>query len=501
MVAIGRPLEWHAPREYRRSSALPHAHSTPRGHVMTRLLPFALALFAIVPHDSGRPVLADIAITHVSVVDIERGQWRRDVTVLIAGHHIVGVAPAASVSLTGVGRIIDGSGQFLIPGLWDMHVHLGDTGRRAFGTFLAAGVTSVRDMGSPTAPVAQWRDSIAAGTMLGPRIRLAGTFLESAAWRQAVLDLLPTSMVNVRADVTLRIGLRSSSDVPGALDSVQRLGADFVKVRTEPGAAAFFAVLREARRRGLDAVGHPPEHISLRDASDSGYRTIEHGFFGTPESHGGLELERLSPADRRALFERFARNRTAVTPTLVALEGSSDSEVVAFVARDRALGDASCISPADADDWLAALAINKLDSRADFDFAAQYRTLASEVHDMAAAGVPLLAGTDFGLPLELPGFSLQKELELLVRDGGLPTSAVLRAATLGAAVAMHLADSLGTISPGKVADLVLLDADPLLDIRNVRQVRAVFTGGRLTTRSELDELPGVAACRRATNAR
>jgi hypothetical protein len=464
---------------------------------MTRLLPFALALLVTGRRDVERPVLADTAITHVSVIDIERGAWRRDVTVLIAGNHIVEVAPAATVRLRGVGRIIDGHQKFLIPGLWDMHVHLGDT--RALGTFLAAGVTSVRDMGSPTAPVAAWRDSVAAGTLLGPRIRLAGTFLESAAWRQAVLDLLPTTAVDVRADVALRIGLRAFFDVPDALDSVQRLGADFVKVRTEPDAATFFAVLREARRRGLDVVGHPPTDVSLRDASDSGYRTIEHGFFGTPESDGGLELERLSPADRRELFKRFARNRTAVTPTLVALRGRPDGEVVAFVARDRALGDASCISPTMGADWLTVLAINKLDSRVDFDFAGQYRVLASEVHEMAAAGVPLLAGTDFGLPLEVGGFSLDEELELLVRDGGLTTAAALRAATLEPAVTMHLADSLGTIGPGKIADLVLLDADPLSDIRNVRQVRAVFTGGRLITRSELDELPGVAACRRATS--
>ena len=119
---------------------------------------------------------------------------------------------------------------------------------------------------------------------------------------------------------------------------------------------------------------------------------------------------------------------------------------------------------------------------------------------MSAAAVPLLAGTDFGLPLEIPGFSLLEELELLVRDGGLTTAAALRAATREPAVTMHLADSLGTIGPGKIADLVLLDADPLLDIGNVRQIRAVFTGGRLITRNALDELPGVAACRRATNA-
>jgi len=291
------------------------------------------------------------------------------------------------------------------------------------------------------------------------------------------------------------LGLRWFIDVPGALDSLQRLGADFVKVRTEPNAATFFAVLREARRRGLDVVGHPPTDVSLRDASDSGYHTIEHGFFGTPESREGLELERLSPVDRRALFERFARNRTAVTPTLISLRGHTDSEVVAFVRTDRALGDASCFSHSSGDDWLAMLELKKYDSRGDFDFASQYRVLASELHEMATAGVPLLAGTDLGLPLEVPGFSLHEELELLVHDGGLTNAAALRAATLEPAIVMHLADSLGTIGPGKIADLVLLDADPLLDIRNVRQVRAVFTAGRLMTRRELDELPGVAACR------
>ncbi|HEY2855435.1 MAG TPA: amidohydrolase family protein [Gemmatimonadaceae bacterium] len=465
---------------------------------MNRLLPFALVLLATAPRKIV-PAPPDPAITHVSVLDIERGSWRRDRTVLIAGNHIVEVAPAAAVPLKGVARIIDGHEKFLIPGLWDMHVHLDSHDRRALGTFIAAGVTSIRDMGSPEAPVVAWRDSIVAGLLLGPRIRLAGTILESAKWRQAVLDLLPASAVSVRASLALRIGLRAFFDVYDALDSVQRLHGDFVKVRTEPDAVTFFTLLREARRRGLDVVGHPPTNVSLRDASDSGYRTIEHGFFGAPETQEGSELERLSPADRRGLFERFARNGTAITPTLIALHGRPDSEVVAFVARSRALGDASCISDSVGSDWLELLKVNKIGTP--LDFGAQYRTLTSEIREMTTAGVPLLAGTDYGLPLELPGFSLLEELELLVRDGGLTTAAALRAATLEPAVVMHLADSLGTIQPGKVADLVLLDADPLVDIKNLRQLRAVFTGDRVMTRRELDELPGVAACGRETSAR
>jgi len=467
---------------------------------MTALFPFALALLAAPQRPIAAPASSDAAITHVAVLDVERGRWRRDLTVLISGKHIVEVAPAAAMPLEDVGHLIDGHQKFLIPGLWDMHAHLwASDDRRALGTFIAAGVTSIRDMGSPDAPVAAWRDSIVAGTLLGPRIRSAGTILESAKWRDAVLDLLPTSAAGVRASLALRIGLRSFFDVYDALDSVQRLRGDFVKVRTEPDAVTFFTILREARRRGLDVVGHPPTHVSLRDASDSGYRTIEHGFFGAPEGSDGFELEGLSAADRRALFERFARNRTAVTPTLVALRGRPDSAVVAFVAHNRALGDASCVSDPVTSDWLEELEINQIGAR--LDFAAQYRTLTSEIREMERAGVPLLAGTDLGLPLEVPGFSLLDELELLVRDGGLTNAEALRAATLEPAVVMHLADSLGTIERGKVADLVLLDADPLADIKNLRQVRAVFNGGRMMSRRELDELPGVAACRSDSNAR
>jgi imidazolonepropionase-like amidohydrolase len=454
----------------------------------------ALALVIVTARGIQQPESPDAAIAHVAAIDIESGTWRRDVTVLIAGNQILDVAPAATVPLRGIRRIIDGHEKFLIPGLWDMHVHLASDDRRALGMFIAAGVTSVRDMGSPDAPVAAWRDSVAAITLLGPRIRSAGTILESEAWRQAVLDLLPRSARSIRATLAPRIGLRSFFDVYNALDSLQHLRADFVKVRTEPDPATFFTLLREAHRRRLDVVGHAPTNVSLRDASDSGYRTIEHGFFRSPESRDGLELERLSSADREALFERFANNRTAITPTLVALLPSADSEVVKFVARDRALGDARCVSDSVAGDWNEMLEINKYNSP--IDFAAQYRILASEVHEMETAGVPLLAGTDVGLPLERPGFSLLNELELLVRDGGLTNAQALRTATLEPAVVMHLADSLGSIRPGKTADLVLLDADPLVDIKNLRRIRAVFTAGRMMTREQLDRLPGVAACRR-----
>src|SRR5690242_17891288 len=137
---------------------------------MTRLLSWALGLLVTVPRSVEGPTLPDIAITHVSVIDIERGDWRRDVTVLIAANHILDVAPATTVQLTGATRIIDGHQKFLIPGLWDMHVHLGTADRRALGIFLAAGVTSIRDMGSPDAPVAAWRDSIAAGTLPRPAL-------------------------------------------------------------------------------------------------------------------------------------------------------------------------------------------------------------------------------------------------------------------------------------------------------------------------------------------
>jgi imidazolonepropionase-like amidohydrolase len=440
-----------------------------------------------------------LAFTHVAVVDVAAGTVRHDQTVIVERRRIATVGASAGARVPRGARVVDATGRYMIPGLWDMHVHLGKMGSATLPVFLANGVTSVRDMGGGLRDVRAWRDSIAAGAIAGPRIRLPGPIVESARWREAVIALFREAGDEGGArGIEERIGVRTPEDARRAIDSIAALGGEFVKVRTQPDARTYLALLHAARARGLRVVGHASTHVPLADASDSGMLSIEHGFHGVVDGRGGMELDRMPPADRRALFERFARNRTAVTPTLVAQHGYrlTPDDVVQRVIDD-SLGRVEprrrYVSRALAARWLGQIALKRHEGP--FDWTANYASRLRDLREMDAAGVPILAGTDAGVPLVFAGFGLHDELELLVRDGGLTAAEALRAATLTPAATMGTADSLGAIAPGMLADLLLLDGDPLRDIRRTRDVWAVVANGRLHVRSELDAL--LAGARRA----
>ena len=465
-----------------------------RAHIAVRIFLNVLAIASC--RASQQPTLA---ITHASVIDVERGLVVPDQTVTVAGTRIISVRPSSSARVPAGVHTVDARGGFLMPGLWDMHAHLDITERESLGAFLAAGVTGVRDMGSNAATLRGWRDNIAIGRMAGPRMRMAGTILESAGWLRGLLQILDDfASEETKARIAARIGVSTPDDAAHAVDSVVALGGDFIKVRTEPNAPTLFAILRAAKAHGLRVSGHAPTHVPLGVASDSGFASFEHSFFGVMDSRGGLELDSVKPDDRKALFQRFRRNGTMVTPTLVTMQSYRllpDSVVRATMTRMFAEGTAapSCLSPRLRAHWREQMDLKRFEGSVDWK--ADERSRMRDLREMHAEGVAMLAGTDAGVVLLIPGFSLQDELSALVTDAGLTPLEALRTATLNPAVFMRATDSLGTIAEGKLADLVLLEANPLADIANVRGVRMVVANGRPFTSSELDTMPGVAQCR------
>ena len=435
---------------------------------------------------------ATLAFTHVAVVDVSAGAVRRDQTVIVTGRRIVSVGPASTTRVPSDARVVDAATRYLVPGLWDMHAHLAMTGRKSLGVFLANGVTGVRDMGGGYVTVRGWRDSVDAGTMAGPRLRVAGPIIEGARWRESVIDLLRGEGRAAEASsIAERIGVATPEDASRAVDSIATLGADFVKVRTGPNAATYFAILRSARAHGLRVVGHASTHVPLASASDSGMASFEHGFFGVIDGRGGMELDSVPPAARRTLFRRFVQNKSAVTPTLIAGRGyrlTPDSVVLAILADTlgRIEPRRRYASPELVAQWRGQIALKKYEGT--LDWAANHRSRIRDLREMDTAGVPILVGTDSGVPLVFPGFSLHDELELLVREGRLTPAEALRAATMAPATFFGATDSLGTIAPGKFADLVLLRANPLDDIRNTTKIHAVVANGRVFLRPALDSL-------------
>ena len=352
-----------------------------------------------------------------------------------------------------------------MPGLVDMHVHtLWDPSVPSvfLPLFIANGVTTVRDMGGLLDLLPMTRAALAEGSLLGPRLIASGAILDGPE--------------PVHAEVSIAVDTPEES--VAAVQSVATAGADFVKVYTLLPAPAFEAVMAEADRRGLWVAGHVPYEVGPVAAAAE-MRTIEHLM-----SEVGGYCEEVRPEDCDAVLEVFREHGTFQVPTLV-LQGQSepadlcgDTRLERLPAAVLAYWFDGAHGPPDCNP--------RRDGRS---FRPQLPSEAWIIPTLRDAGIPILAGTDTGVPFSFPGWSLHDELALLV-EAGLPAPAALLAATRDPARALDLEEEIGTIRPGLVADLLLLRADPLADIENTRQIEAVVVGGRLLERADLDSILG-----------
>lgn len=430
---------------------------------------------------SGVSILAPVhaqrplAVTHVAVVDGSADTARTDQTVVVVGARIVAVGPATLVKPPTGARVIDARGKFLIPGLWDMHVHTDfPDGRRVLALYVANGVTGVRDMGSKWDSIQAWRRDIAAGGLVGPRIVAAGPYLEGGD--------VPIAHILTRTPDEGRAGV----------DSLVRLGVDFVKVHSQLTRDTYFAIARRARERGIVFAGHVPQAVGAVDASDSGQHSIEHLLTiplpCTPAESLALRprfavqsaLGRCSSRDLAPLYARFVRNDTWVTPTF-----TGAFEIASWPVREIPGDSLAHYLPDALRKFVAGIFPfpDSIPTGADSVGRAVFDKRLAQVATMRSAGVHILAGTDAPLRNSPPGFGLHEELTLLVRGGLRPIDA-LRAATSEPARYLRMLDTAGTIAAGKVADLVLLSANPLADIRNTRRIAAVVIRGRLIDDAE-----------------
>lgn len=390
-------------------------------------------------------LLAVLVITHVSLIDIEAGRAKPDVTVIVSGDRITTVGPAKSVPVPRGAKVLDGRGKFLIPGLWDMHAHLfatlpldpNDPDPRDYFAprLVASGITGVRSMWDDPGAIRRLRASPGV-----PRIIACGPILDGPQ------PYVPGAIALANAEQ--------------ARDAVQRLraeGVDFIKVYSLLPRDVYFAIAEEARATRLPFGGHIPNSITPEEASDAGQKSLEHL----------TGIEALDPRRASALFAKFVENGTWRTPTLTALRG------LTFFNDPERLNDfrIALLPPLFQQYWKSGGSGVRSDAKT-------FRGQLDLVGAMHRAGVKLLAGTDTPNPFVYPGESLHDELELFVKAGLTPIEA-LQCATLRPAEYLGITDRLGSISTGKLADLVLLDADPLADIANTRRVAAVILSGQL----------------------
>jgi imidazolonepropionase-like amidohydrolase len=369
---------------------------------------------------AGAAIGTPVAITDVTIVDPRRDQTPH-VTVIIDGQHIIAVEPATTAKIPHEARVIDGRGKYLIPGLWDAHVHLTAVGQCALPLLVASGVTSVRDVGGDLDSLLAWRERVRSGAVAGPRMYFAGPMLESPD------ETGPNSAIP-----HLTVG--GPEDAAAAVDSLVKLGVDFVSIGSSLSPSTFAAVMKAARAARLPVAAEAP-NMDLREAASEGLGSIERlqsvaAVWEPQESSGGVGMA-------------FAKAGTWITPVFVTERDSTKVR----------------------------------DALRDFEF-------------MHHVGSGAFAGSDLGVVPGVAGTTLHDEMRLLVDFGRVRLWDALASATTNPPIffGARIRREVGAIAAGQLADLVVIDGNPFLDPTGTSRISAVIADGRLYDRPALDAL-------------
>ncbi len=350
-------------------------------------------------------------IEDVTVIDVVTGSAQPHRNVLIKGDRIVSIGRAFSPGA----KIINGRGKFLIPGLWNMHVHLSNASQLA--ELIAGGVTGVEDMGSDFARVSAWREEIESGKTVGPHIITSGP---------AVADQSPDDRPKEGVNFPV-LAAATPRDARKAFDRLWDMNVDFIKIQPNLSADSYFALAEQARHWHLRFEGEVPITISAWDALEAHQSSLE--------NLSGVRKAVSTDAEAVHFFEECATRDIRITPMLMESERTAPDHIKDL-----------------------------------------FRLVALSTR----TNVEVLAGSG-------DGASVQDELEQLVA-AGMTTDAALRSATITPAKFLGSEDLMGAVEENKLADLVLLDANPLVDIRNTRKIDAVFSRGKYFSRPALSAM-------------
>jgi imidazolonepropionase-like amidohydrolase len=404
---------------------------------------------------STLPAVDTLEVRHATVIDPASGTVAPDRCVRISGDTITGITDCAPVPDT---PVIDARGRWVIPGLWDMHVHAvwhEDVYEAFFDEFIRFGVVGIRDMGGDLDVLQQARWHLAQPGAIGPYLVAPGPFLDG-----------PEAI-----NPSLSIPLESYKDGVNAVRRIAARGADFVKLYTLLPREAALGAMAEAKRQGLPVVGHLPASLDLDTA-------LRHGMSGI--EHMAVEIGGLCDVNDRgdpcaAVFDRLKKAGVSLTPTLIVRERRTQLDLPGILELARVDEMPEIV----ADDWLARRE-HELDTLEARDWKVRRAQFVRERALTTRAireGALVLAGTDAGDLFVTPGESLHDELALLV-EAGMSEMQALRAATSDATAVLGLSDR-GVIRKGARADLVILRSDPLFDINNTRDIETVVVSGML----------------------
>jgi imidazolonepropionase-like amidohydrolase len=429
-------------------------------------------LSGLIPPARSTPLM----IRHARLFDTASRSVRDGMTIIVNGDRIVDVGPDDAIEEPEDAEVIDAAGRMVLPGLWDMHVHVhpGFIEELDAPLFMAAGVTTVRDLGSDTDLMLSLRERSAEHRALGPRILPALIMYGPGSWGR------------------LGATVSTPEEAQDAVDRFAALGYVQVKLYNPVPPELATVIIGRARHHGLRVSGHLPNGMTGPDAVEYGFDEIQHllyarigvvGFSHPSEMAPALAALEAGSDEWQAFVRLLADSGVAIDPTLAVVEETVGGRPAVWLGKviDRFPSRAGRMAAHHTGPLTSPLSPEHWD-----------RMVANGpalLHSLHEAGVPLVVGTD----AQIGGFELQRELELWV-DAGIPAAEVLSLATLGAARTMNMDDEFGAIEPEKLADLILVDGDPTTDISDIRRVVTVVKDGRVYDPAAIYQALGIEPC-------
>ncbi|HET9837018.1 MAG TPA: amidohydrolase family protein [Candidatus Angelobacter sp.] len=425
----------------------------------------------------ARKPTGPLAVVHANLFDSESARILPNRTIVITGNRITAVGADGAVNLPAGAQIIDARGKTLLPGLWDMHVHLSPNDGLLH---MAAGVTSVRDLANDTDSLLAMRKRFDDGLEIGPRVVMAG-FIDGRGPYQG-----PT-----------RVFADTEEEARTAIENYARLGYVQIKVYSSLKPELLPRIVEMAHAHGMRVSGHVPSGMSAEQFVRAGVDEIQHMNFiflnfmpevkdtrtparFTEVAARGVEIDPQSEKVQ-SFISLLKERRIVLDPTLAIFEGMFDDRPGKLAEGYAAVAN---LMPAQVRRGFLYGGLQAPDGM-DQRYQDSFRHMLAMVKTLYGSGVPIVAGTD-----SLPGFTLHRELELYAK-AGIPADKVLQIATLGAARVVKRDSDLGSIAPGKLADMILVDGDPSRNISDIRRVRTVIKDGAVYQTADLDHALGV----------
>lgn len=426
----------------------------------------------------------NLIIQNVNIIDVETGRVLPNRTVGIDGDKISEIYRTSVVPGEG-GEVIDGSGKYLIPGLWDMHTHYFWNYTSSNPLLIANGITGIREMWGNPDVINMVRQQTASGELVAPDIYAAGAIIDG------VPPIWPGSS-----------GVANSEEAIAEVDKQIASGVDFLKVYSRLTKEAYMAIAERSKEKNTPFAGHIPASVSIWEAMEAGQYSSEHMYgileasnsdqealAAQPSPFSQKSMELMTTNFDEAIFDSLAtamaNSNMWLSPTLTVLRSIAHLNDTSFTSDERLAYLPAFMTGT----WNPANDFRFKSRTAEFYEASKTKYLLqlSLIGKLAEKGVKIIAGTDYPNPYCFPGFSLHDELELMV-EGGMTKLQALQAATLNPAIFQKKTSEFGTIETGKTASLVLLNANPLTNINNTRNINSVILRGKLHNRMDLDAM-------------